>query len=465
MPQLLERLDRQALDDDSLNRVFDMVLAICRRSAYLVLLVQHPKALDRMLELFERSEWVADKVTRFPALLDELIDPALGRHIPGPEDLARGVGRILEAAQGAEAMLEGLNYLKLATSLRIAVGQLQGNLEGDGPRASLSHLAGAVLAGVLEIAGREIRARHGGFPAAAGGPADHGHHGGLAIIGYGSLGACELGYDSDLDIVFLFEADGGLPGNQPAGQPAAQPSGISGGMSDGDRPLPAERYYARLAQRVLSFLTVMTPSGRLYEVDTRLRPNGRAGSLVSSIGAFREYQMNAAWTWELQALTRARFIAGSQTVAAHFNRVRQEVLCRPRDARALAAELLEMRRRMSRGHDAGVHPDAATAPKHQPGGLVDIEFVAQLGVLCSAHGQPRVIQATGTLAQLRELEAIGWLGGGESTVLAETLYRLRCARMMHVLLQQAREQPQDTSAAATIVAARLAAGSACAATE
>jgi glutamate-ammonia-ligase adenylyltransferase len=465
MPELLDRLDRQALDDDSLNRVFDLVLAICRRSAYLVLLVQHPKALDRMLELFDRSEWVADKVTRFPALLDELIDPALGRHIPGPEDLARGVGRILEATQSAEAMLDSLNYLKLATSLRIAVGQLQGNVEGDGARASLSHLAGAVLAGVLEIAAREIRARHGGFPAGAGGPPDAGHdgghHRGLAIIGYGSLGACELGYDSDLDIVFLFET-----GTESAGAPlGGQPDERSDGLSDGDRPLPPERYYARLAQRVLSFLTVMTPSGRLYEVDTRLRPNGRAGSLVSSVGAFREYQMKEAWTWELQALTRARFIAGSLSVAAHFERIRQEVLCRPRDEHALAAELLEMRRRMSREHDAVAHPDAAAAPKHQPGGLVDVEFVAQLGVLCSAHRHPRIIQATGTLAQLQELEAIGWLDRAEAAVLTEALYRLRCARMLQVLLPKAREEPLDTSAAAAIAAARLAAESSCAAIE
>ena len=454
MPELLDRLDRQALDHDSLNRVFDLLLAICRRSAYLVLLVQHPKALDRLLELFDRSEWVANKVTRFPALLDELIDPALGRHIPGPEDLARGVGRILEAAQGAEAMLDSLNYLKLATSLRIAVGQLQGGVEGDGARASLSDLAGAVLAGVLEIAGREIRARHGGFPAAAGSPASQGptdNHGGLAIIGYGSLGACELGYDSDLDIVFLFDSHAGAPGDGSEGLAGDR----LGGLSDGERPLPRERYYARLAQRVLSFLTVMTPSGRLYEVDTRLRPNGRAGSLVSSVGAFRDYQMREAWTWELQALTRARFIAGSDAVAARFDRIRREVLCRPRDSRELAADLLDMRRRMSREHDASVHTDASAAPKHQPGGLVDIEFVAQLGVLSTAHAHPRVVEARSTLAQLRELAAIGWLEARESAVLAETLYRLGCARMLKTLLPAAREEPQDTSAAAAIAAARL----------
>jgi glutamate-ammonia-ligase adenylyltransferase len=434
MPELLERLDRGALNDHTLNRVFDLVIAICRRSAYLVLLVQQPRALDRMLELFERSEWIADKVIRFPALLDELIDPALGRYVPAPQDLARGVARILETAPGTETVLANLNYLKLANELRIAVGQLQGSLDGDQARGALSELAGALLGGVLDIAGREIAERHGGFPPP---PEDHhpapGDHQGLAIIGYGSLGACELGYGSDLDLVFLFE------------------SGAE--ASDGARPLPPERYYARLAQRVLSFLTVMTPSGRLYEVDTRLRPNGRAGSLVSSIGAFREYQFKEAWTWELQALTRARHVAGSRRIAARFNRVRQEALCRPRDERTLARELVEMRHRVMREHGGDDAP--GQAPKHQSGGLVDIEFVAQFGVLTNAQVYPRVIQATGTLPQLRELESIGWLSAREQAVLSETMRRLRSNRMLSVLLPGADEQPVDTEAAAAIFRDRL----------
>ncbi|MDX1381096.1 MAG: bifunctional [glutamate--ammonia ligase]-adenylyl-L-tyrosine phosphorylase/[glutamate--ammonia-ligase] adenylyltransferase, partial [Xanthomonadales bacterium] len=441
MPELLGRLDGRALDDDSLNRVLDLVLAVCRRSAYLVLLVQHPKALDRMLELFERSEWIADKVIRFPALLDELIDPLLGRHIPGPEDLARSVGRILEAAPGTEAVLEALNYLKLATALRIAVGQLQGEFDGEVARNALSGLADAVLGGVLEIARREIVERHGRF---AGEPGD----GSLAIIGYGSLGAGELGYESDLDIVFLFDTPGGA-GGSPGGHRSADL------QSDGARPLPPERYFARLAQRILSFLTVMTPSGRLYEVDTRLRPNGRAGSLVSSTGAFRDYQSNEAWTWELQALTRARFVAGAPAVAAGFNRIRQEVLCRQRTEAALAEELREMRQRMNREHSADEHLDVGRSPKHRPGGLIDIEFLAQLGVLSSARLYPRVIQATGTLAQLAELEAIGWLEKDDAAALAETMRRLRSGRMMQTLLRSGDSDAVDTARSASVTADRL----------
>jgi len=257
----------------------------------------------------------------------------------------------------------------------------------------------------------------------------------MAIIGYGSLGAGELAYDSDLDIVFLFE-----PSDE---------------MSDGSRPLPVERYYARMAQRVLSFLTVMTPSGRLYEVDTRLRPNGRAGSLVSSVNAFREYQLNAAWTWELQALTRARYIAGSNQVAVHFNRIRQEVLCRQRDEHELAGDLLDMRRKMAQEHQANAHIDVQRSPKHRPGGLIDIEFIAQLGVLISARLYPRVIQATGTLPQLSELCSIGWLADTQHSMLEETARQLRQNRLMSTLVRDEAEVSFDTEPAAEIFAGML----------
>ncbi len=424
MPELLDRLDRQELGEDAVNRVFDLVLAICRRSAYLVLLVQHPKALERMLDLFERSDWVADQVIRFPALLDELIDPALGQHIPDRHQLGQSVDRIVEAAPGTETVLESLNYLKLATTLRIAVGQLQGGINGEQARLALADLAEAVLGGVLDTAGAEIRSRHGRFdPDSAG----------IAAIAYGSLGARELGYASDLDIVFLFEA--------------------SATASDGDRPLPPERYFARLAQRVLSFLTVMTPSGRLYEVDTRLRPNGRAGSLVSSVDAYRAYQLGEAWTWELQALTRARWIAGDAGIARKFETVRSEVLCRPRDPATLAGELLGMRRRMQREHGPNASPQAV--PKHQAGGLIDIEFIAQLGILANAAAHPEIVAATATLEQLVQLQSIGWLNSHEQELLSATMRTLRNCRMLQALVPPIDTEAVDTAAAAELFRGRF----------
>ena len=436
MPVLLERIDSKSLDHETINRIFDLVLAICRRSAYLVLLVQHLLALDRMLDLFARSDWVASRVTRFPALLDELIDPSLGQQIPPEDELARNVGRLLSTAQGVETVLEGLNYLKLANSLRIAVAQLDGTLSGEQAQQALSGLATAILKGVLEIAGQEIELRHGCFPPTdPDAQQDDNHYGDMAVIAYGTLGAAELGYDSDLDIVFLFEA----------GQD----------MSDGKRPLPPERYYARLAQRVLSFLTVMTPSGRLYEVDTRLRPNGRAGSLVSSISAFREYQLNEAWTWEMQALTRAHFIAGRHGVQVRFDRIRQEALCRPRNIDKLCTDMLEMRRKMNREHGANTRLDTTTSPKHCPGGLIDIDFIAQLGILTSAQTFPRVLQATSTLRQIAQLKSIGWLAPDEAEVLEQTARDLSLRRMMASLVPGETAPPLDTQASAQIFEHKL----------
>jgi glutamate-ammonia-ligase adenylyltransferase len=434
MPELLGRLDDAAFDESTLNRVFDLVLAVCRRSAYLVLLVQHPKALDRMLDLFARSEWVAEKVIRFPALLDELIDPSLGAQIPSAAQLDQSVERILGTAQGVESVLEALNYLKLATELRVAVGQLLGSLGGGQAQRALSELACALLRGVLATAEGEIARRHGRFAVGPREDDSGSRAAGIAVIAYGTLGAAELAYGSDLDIVFLFD--------------------VATAYSDGPRPLPPEQYFARLAQRVLSFLTVLTPSGRLYEVDTRLRPNGRAGSLVSSIAAFREYQMEKAWTWELQALTRARFVAGDPALAGQFKRIRADVLCRDRDEAGLVSELAEMRRRMAEEQVARSGGDPLSG-KHRAGGLVDIEFVAQLGLLSQARRFPRVIRATGTAGQIDELSAIGWLEPEQATALQDTMRALREQKLMSALVSGLQADEVDTGATAELFARRL----------
>lgn len=426
MPALLAGLDQKNLDETARNRVFDLVLAICRRSAYLVLLFQHEKALSRMLDLFSASERIADQVTRFPALLDELIDPALGAHIPDAAELDASVERILGAGQDTESVLNALNYLKLATELRVAVGQLQKGVDACAAQSALADLACAILRGVLAVAGREIENRHGRFLTAEKTRTGDA----MAVIGYGTLGAQELSYGSDLDIVFLFEK--------------------CAGTSDGARPLAPEQYFARWAQRMLSFLTVMTPSGRLYEVDTRLRPNGRAGSLVSNLEAFREYQEKEAWTWEWQALTRARFIAGSPSLRTGFERVRRDVLCRRRDEDELAADMLEMRRKISANLDSGLKTDAESDEKHGSGGLIDIEFIAQLGILVSAHDHPDVVDATSTTEHLLELSQVGWLSERESKTLLEVMGRLRERRMMTTLVNRRSDPEAGMAASAEI---------------
>lgn len=431
MPVLLSRLDRLELNRAAQNRIFDLILAICRRSAYLVLLVQNTAALDRLIELFARSEWIAEKVIRFPALLDELIDPSLGSQIPQAEDLQQSVTRLLRSAPDTETALEGLNYLKLASTLRIAVAQLEGAINGQTVQNTLATLAAAILRGTLELATQELVARHGRI---ASKPSQDSNS--LAIIAYGSLGSGEPGYESDLDLVFLFDEQ-----DPP---------------SSGERSLTPERYYARLAQRLLTFLTAMMPTGRLYEVDTRLRPNGRAGSLVSSLAAFGEYQRQQAWTWELQALTRAQPIAGAigglGSTGQRFAEIRREVLAQShdpsRDPDQLRDELCNMRIRMADEKDSNL--SGGQLAKHAPGGLVDIEFVVQLGVLSTAARFPKVLESSSSAQQLQSLVAAGWISTAESEVLATTARALHQARLLMVLLPGNPAKEVDTADSAAI---------------
>jgi glutamate-ammonia-ligase adenylyltransferase len=431
MPVLLGRLQQRELGRTTQNRIFDLVLAICRRSAYLVLLVQHPAALDRLIELFSRSEAITERVIRFPALLDELIDPALGHQIPEASDLLHSVRRLLVGAPETEAALEGLNYLKLANTLRIAVAQLEGNIDGPRVQRALTVLASALLQGTLELAERELVARHGRIESRTA-TVQQSAGNSLAVIAYGSLGSGEAGYESDLDLVFLFDA--------------------SDPHSDGERSLGPDRYYARLAQRMLGLLTAMTPSGRLYEVDTRLRPNGRAGSLVSSLAAFHDYQLQQAWTWELQALTRACPIAGDEQTGEVFQRIRREVLGRDRSADTVRAELRDMRQRIAQ--EKGRGNDVATLAKHGPGGLIDIGFTAQLGVLCEAARHPTVMQSSSTAVQLRALCEAGWLPVPQAQVLLETASVLHELRLLTALVSEPQPAP-DTGPSARICAELL----------
>jgi glutamate-ammonia-ligase adenylyltransferase len=229
----------------------------------------------------------------------------------------------------------------------------------------LSDLAGTVLEEVLRLAWKALRARHREQPR-------------FAIIGFGKLGGKELGYASDLDIIFLYDDDD-----------AAAPE-----------------TYARLAQRINTLLTSATSAGVLYETDLRLRPDGAAGLLVSGIDAFRDYEFEKAWVWEHQALTRARFVAGDTQIGTRLERIRTEVLCRQRELAALAGEILTMRDRM---RDA--HPNASGLfdLKHDRGGIVDVEFVVQFLVLGHAHRHPDLTRNVGNLALLKLAAALGLL--------------------------------------------------------
>lgn len=397
MPTLLEQIDSMSPAEAVVDRVLDLVSAICRRSAYLSLLVQNPDASKRMLELFAASARVARAVTRYPALLDELIDPSLGAYPPGKKDIYAGAKRILERNHDTETTLQDLNYFKQVISLRIAVAILQSTMSVFEARCALSWLAQSLVQATLKLSQLEMVTRHGQLP----GPE-------LAVIAYGSLGACALGFDSDLDIIFLY-------------QPTSTPS-------DGNRSVSAERYHTGVARRMLSLLSATTPSGRLYSIDARLRPNGRAGLLVSSVDAFSRYQMEEAWVWELQALTRARPVAGNREIAEKFVAIRHEVLTTSRDKTLIKEEILAMRERIRAEHGDTV------SLKHGPGGLLDMEFVVQLGLLLNADSFSEIVTSTEFTEQLRALLACGWLDAGRFKTLDDAYTQLSQAQQRSTLV-------------------------------
>ncbi|MEJ2533963.1 MAG: hypothetical protein P8008_00415, partial [Gammaproteobacteria bacterium] len=312
-----------------------------------------------------------------------------------------------------EQALTALHYAKRAQSLRIAVAELDRRGGDDPAEALLAELAEVLLDECLALSLQLVAERHGSL-----GPP------GLALIGYGSLGARDMNYRSDLDVVFLYPA--------------------TGAESDGPRPLTEEQYYTRLTRRLLALTTTLSPSGRLYEVDTRLRPNGRAGLLVSSLSAFERYQRESAWTWELQALARARPVAGDAEVGERFSAIRAAVLTATRDAAKITAEVAEMRQRM---RDADGERDRF---KHVAGGLTDIDFVAQLGVLLCAADAPEVIASTTTRAQLRSLAGAGWITPEEAGLLADTHGALTRARHLDTLCRGGTTDTPDTAASAAL---------------
>jgi glutamate-ammonia-ligase adenylyltransferase len=397
MPILLEQIDRLSTDEAVIRRVLDLVSAICRRSAYLSLLVQNPDASQRMLELFAMSQRVAETVTRYPALLDELIDPSLGAHPPTAKDIQANVMRTLEGGDNTETVLQDLNYYRQVINLRVAVAVLKSAMSACDARFLLSQLAENLVEAVLRLSLAEMENRHGRLP----GPE-------LAVIGYGSLGARALGFDSDLDLIFLYRA--------------------TEERSDGERPLEAERYHTGVARRMLSLMSATTPAGRLYSIDARLRPNGRSGMLVSSLEAFRRYQLEQAWVWELQALTRARAVAGNRQIGGSFARIRKQVLTTPRDKRQIRSEVRDMRERIRQQHGD------ANPLKHGAGGLLDIEFVVQLGLLLNAAEFPAIIQSTEITDQLLALHGCGWINSRKFNILNDAYRQLTEARQHTELL-------------------------------
>ncbi|GAB6388427.1 bifunctional [glutamate--ammonia ligase]-adenylyl-L-tyrosine phosphorylase/[glutamate--ammonia-ligase] adenylyltransferase [Stutzerimonas marianensis] len=416
IPRLLAQAVEQDDPDLVLERVLPLVEAVARRSAYLVLLTENPGALQRLLELCAGSPWIAEQITRFPLLLDELLNA--GRLFSPPQapelaaELRERLARIPE--DDLEQQMEALRHFKLAHRLRVAASEIAGTLPLMKVSDYLTWLAEAILEQVLQLAWRHTVARHGQPRRVDGSLCDPA----FIILGYGKVGGIELGHGSDLDLVFIHDGD-----------PNAE--------TDGAKPIDGAQFFTRLGQRIIHLLTTQTTSGQLYEVDMRLRPSGASGLLVSSLSAFDRYQSQDAWTWEHQALVRARVLVGCRQLAADFEKVRAAVLGRPRDLDQLRREVSEMRAKMrdnlgTRATQAGTAenaflPEGEFNLKQDAGGIVDIEFMVQYAALAWSHQHPQLLRYTDNIRILDGLEQAGLMTGDEVRLLQDAYKAYRAA--------------------------------------
>ncbi|MCD0252639.1 bifunctional [glutamate--ammonia ligase]-adenylyl-L-tyrosine phosphorylase/[glutamate--ammonia-ligase] adenylyltransferase [Xanthomonas campestris] len=377
MPALLHAAIRATQPDAALRRVLGLLQATLRRTSYLALLDEQPSALARLVDVLSRSALLAERLAAYPLLLDELLDTRISGPLPDRAALHTACVDTLQI-DDTEAALRELNERRLALSFRIALATLDGRQQPVDSTQQLAWLAEAVVQTVLQLAQTQLQAAHGQVPGGA-----------FAIIGYGSLGGMELGFGSDLDLVFLYD----------------HPREVE--ASDGKRPLEAGRWFARLAQKVMTLLGAETGAGRLYDIDVRLRPDGGKGALVSSLASYRDYQRDRAWTWEHQALVRARAVAGDAALCEAFVQVRRETLTRVRDPALLHEDVRKMRARMRSELDRS---DAGRLDlKQGAGGLVDLEFLLQAGVLGQAAQHPALLLACATPALIDALVQVQWL--------------------------------------------------------
>jgi [glutamine synthetase] adenylyltransferase / [glutamine synthetase]-adenylyl-L-tyrosine phosphorylase len=364
VPRLATLCATETNPDEALARILALLETVARRASYLAFLAEYPQALPRLTHLCAASAWASEYLAQHPILLDELLDT---REMYSPPDWpaldTELSAQLAECGPETERQMEVLRLFQKSQTFHLLAMDLQGLLPLEKLSDHLSDLADLVLKHVVRQCWNGLPMRHREMPC-------------FAVIGYGKLGGRELGYASDLDLVFLYE----------------------------DAAPDAGAVYARLAQRISAMLSSYTAAGRLYEVDLRLRPNGDSGLLVSSTASFDEYQRQHAWVWEHQALTRARFCAGDQHIGRKFEHIRTSILRQPRNPDKLRGEIVSMRRKM---HDGHPNRSALFDIKHDPGGMVDIEFIVQYLVLAFAHDHAELSTNSGNLALLRLAGELG----------------------------------------------------------
>ena len=410
MPKLLAKVCLQPQALVILQRITPLLLGIVSRTTYLELMQESDEVLTHVVRLCAASPMIAEQLTRHPLLLDELLDPhSLYQPLPlnaYQDELRQYLLRVPE--EDEEQRLEALRQFKQAQLLRIAAEDIAGVLPVMKVSDHLTYLAEAIIHAVVHQAWSYMVKRYGE-------PAHLAQRDGLgfAVVGYGKLGGWELGYSSDLDLVFLLDC----------------PMNI---LTTGAKQIDARQFYLRLAQRIIHLFSTRTSSGVLYEVDARLRPSGESGMLVSTIQAFDEYQKNEAWTWEHQALIRARMIYGDDQLQQMFARTRHETLCLVRNATVLQQEVREMRQKMVQ-HLAPTQSNTFDL-KASSGGITDIEFIAQYLVLRFSHQYPALTRWSDNVRILELMAKYQVMSEQEAQLLTQAYVTLR-NELHHLALQ------------------------------
>ena len=392
-------------DDNSvtLSRVVGLIQAVLRRSAYLVLLAENPSALQQLVLLCQSSSWIAEQLTAYPVLLDELLDRNSLYTVQSKDSLQDQLRQqmLRVADDDLEQQMEVIRYFVRSNSLRVAACDITEVLPLMQVSDYLTWIAEVVIEHAMTIAWLHL-SQQVGQPQGSSLQSP-----GFIVLGYGKLGGIELGYKSDLDLVFLHR-------------------GTAGETLGGPRSIDNSTFYARLGQRIIHLLSTTTSSGAAYEIDMRLRPSGNSGMLVSSLKAFEKYQQDSAWTWEQQALVRARVVAGEKSLAEDFNRLRQAVLMQPRDEQVLRTEVEQMREKM-RKHLGRPSKIGKYSLKQGAGGIVDIEFMVQFAVLAWSHNHPEISRWSDTIRTLESLAQCGLISEQQSGLLIDAYKRYRSA--------------------------------------
>jgi glutamate-ammonia-ligase adenylyltransferase len=381
LPQILKAVANSSQQLPLFERLLNLFSSIAGRSVYFELLYQNTALLEKLVSLFDKSEWIAQEVANYPMLLEHLIQAGDPAQRFNRSQLQQNLQTRLDNVIDEEELeLDVLRLFKREQTIVIAVAELSEVISTTDVGLYLSELAEVVLQAVYRLATNKLQKQYGAPAFTRGGKSQLAE---FAVIGYGKLGGSEMHYQSDLDIIFLHNSTAEAQSTQ------------------GPKSIDNTMFFSRLAQKIISLTSVLTGSGKLYEIDSRLRPEGSSGLLVSSLDAYRHYQLNKAWTWEHQALIRARYVAGSTNIEAEFIRLRSEILTHPREPNELQGEIYEMRDRIYK--DKSPQEGDFKDLKHSHGCMVDIEFMVQFWTLLYANKFDSIVSYSDNIGLLNEL--------------------------------------------------------------